>query len=465
MIFRTAKRALGIALVAVLVALTATAAQAQPDLPPGGTFVDDDGNIHEGNIEAIAAARITFGCNPPANDRYCPRDSVTRGAMAAFLKRALDLAPTNTDHFVDDDDSIFERDINALAEARITLGCNPPANDEFCPNDPVTRGAMAAFLVRGLGYTDDGGGDLFIDDDDSVFERDIDRLGTARVTRGCNPPANDRFCPREVVTRAQMASFVARALELSPRNPPPVMAVAPYFYLDENGHPGRRGPFVAPIHRRVPATSGTAGASLRALLAGPTTGEEQSIPSITTRIGDGTELNSVTIDNGLAIVDLSGEFGAGSAPARAAAQIVFTLTRFNSVSRVLFRIDGVPVPAVTDNGGVVSRAVNRNDYLDFQAAVSVEEPTYGGSSADSVRVTGMAAVFEATFEYALVDRNGLIIAEGFATSSSGVGWGSFDFTIDYDVNRSQMGALIVWVNSAADGSQIDIREYPVYLQP
>ena len=24
-------------------------------LPPGGTFVDDDGNLHEGNIEAIAA--------------------------------------------------------------------------------------------------------------------------------------------------------------------------------------------------------------------------------------------------------------------------------------------------------------------------------------------------------------------------------------------------------------------------
>jgi hypothetical protein len=24
-------------------------------LPPGGTFVDDDGNVHEGGIEAIAA--------------------------------------------------------------------------------------------------------------------------------------------------------------------------------------------------------------------------------------------------------------------------------------------------------------------------------------------------------------------------------------------------------------------------
>ena len=33
-------------------------------LPPGGTFTDDNGNEHEGMIEAIAAAGITLGCNP-----------------------------------------------------------------------------------------------------------------------------------------------------------------------------------------------------------------------------------------------------------------------------------------------------------------------------------------------------------------------------------------------------------------
>ena len=36
-------------------------------LPPGGTFLDDDGNVHEANIEAIAAAAITKGCG-----RHCP---------------------------------------------------------------------------------------------------------------------------------------------------------------------------------------------------------------------------------------------------------------------------------------------------------------------------------------------------------------------------------------------------------
>ena len=71
---------------------------------------------------------------------------------------------------------------------------------------------MAAFLVRALGYTDDGGGDLFRDDDLSVFEGDIDRLGTAGVTRGCNPPLNDHYCPDRYVTRQQMAAFLHRAL-------------------------------------------------------------------------------------------------------------------------------------------------------------------------------------------------------------------------------------------------------------
>jgi hypothetical protein len=70
---------------------------------------------------------------------------------------------------------------------------------------------MAAFLVRAMEYTDGTDRDLFVDDDDSVFEQDIERLAVAGVTRGCNPPDNDRYCPDEPVTRGQMAAFVHRA--------------------------------------------------------------------------------------------------------------------------------------------------------------------------------------------------------------------------------------------------------------
>jgi hypothetical protein len=51
------------------------------DVPPRSTFVRD--------IVWLASAGITRGCNPPANDRFCPKDRVTREQMAAFLHRAL----------------------------------------------------------------------------------------------------------------------------------------------------------------------------------------------------------------------------------------------------------------------------------------------------------------------------------------------------------------------------------------
>jgi hypothetical protein len=68
--------------------------------------------------------------------------------MAAFLARALSLPPAGRDHFADDDGSTFEGDINRLAEAGITTGCG---DGRFCPDRPVDRGQMAAFLRRAIG--------------------------------------------------------------------------------------------------------------------------------------------------------------------------------------------------------------------------------------------------------------------------------------------------------------------------
>jgi hypothetical protein len=185
--------------------------------PPGnsgdGLFWDDDGSVFEQDIERLAAAGITGGCNPPTNNRYCPNDFLTRGQMAAFLVRALGLTATNGTDFTDDDDSIFEADIEKLAAAGITAGCNPPANNQFCPNSYLQRGQMAAFLVRALGLTATNGTD-FTDDDDSIFEADIEKLAAAGITAGCNPPANNQFCPDGRVTRGQMAAFLVRALDL-----------------------------------------------------------------------------------------------------------------------------------------------------------------------------------------------------------------------------------------------------------
>lgn len=191
-------------------------------LDPGGTFFDDDGSIHEGAIEAIAHAGITRGCADP--DLYCPDQPVTRGQMAAFLVRALNLPAASSDPFRDDDASIFEADIAALAVAGITRGC---ASEEFCPEEPVSRGEMAALLARALDLPRDDA-DPFRDDDGSVFESDIVALAAAGITVGCDPPANTSFCPDEPVRRDQMASFLARALDLRLRTvaPRPTVSLA-----------------------------------------------------------------------------------------------------------------------------------------------------------------------------------------------------------------------------------------------
>ena len=46
----------------------------------------------------------------------------------------------------------------------------------------------------------------------------IKAVKDAGITKGCNPPQNDRFCPEDVVTRAQMAAFIIRAIEGEPTN-------------------------------------------------------------------------------------------------------------------------------------------------------------------------------------------------------------------------------------------------------
>ncbi|MGH8945606.1 MAG: SpoIID/LytB domain-containing protein [Acidimicrobiia bacterium] len=174
---------------------------------PAG-FDDIVGNIFEADIEWAAEVGITKGCNPPANTRFCPDDPVSREVMAAFIDRYLDLPAASKDYFNDDNNSIFEDHINRMAEAGITKGCGP---GKFCPGETVDRGQMAAFLVRAFGLTDDGGGDRFVDDDHSMFEHDIDKLATAGITKGCNPPTNNRYCPELAVDRAAMTAFLHRS--------------------------------------------------------------------------------------------------------------------------------------------------------------------------------------------------------------------------------------------------------------
>ena len=174
--------------------------------------VDIDGSVHADDILWLWNQGIALPCDEGA-DHYCPDDEMEREDMAAFMAAALELPATGTDYFDDDDGLPHEDAINRIREAGITFGCDPPANTQFCPADSVTRGQMAAFFGRAWSLVDGAGADYFVDDDDSVFEDDIDKLREAAITFGCNPPDNTLYCPDAFVTRGQMASFIARALK------------------------------------------------------------------------------------------------------------------------------------------------------------------------------------------------------------------------------------------------------------
>ena len=173
-----------------------------PSLAQASQFTDIDTSPFKNDIEWLEKTGITTGCSP---SQFCPMGTVTRGQMAAFLDRALDLDPTNEDFFTDDESSMFEANINRLAAANITKGCTQTT---FCPDATITREQMAAFLDRALDL-DSTDQDFFTDDSSSMFEASINRMAAAGITTGCGA---NKFCPLVVVTREQMAAFLHRAL-------------------------------------------------------------------------------------------------------------------------------------------------------------------------------------------------------------------------------------------------------------
>jgi hypothetical protein len=177
-----------------------------------GTFRDDDASVHQENIDKIFAQGITVGCNPPTNDRFCPDRNITRGEMAAFIARALDLtAVTGTTPYDDVESHIFAVAVDKLQTAGIGFGCDV---DSFCPDRPLERDEMAEMLVRAFTYENPDATDFFTDDGGNEFEESINKLAASGITVGCNPPANDNFCPDRQLTRAEMATFFVRSLGL-----------------------------------------------------------------------------------------------------------------------------------------------------------------------------------------------------------------------------------------------------------
>ncbi|MYB28513.1 MAG: hypothetical protein F4X38_05165 [Acidimicrobiaceae bacterium] len=203
------------ALAMVGLAPVAAAQDVQEDA--GGTpdrFADVTGGVHKPAIDALTE-RGLFDGTECGQDMFCPGDEMKRWTMAVWLVRVLDEAEpaaATESSFADvDTDNRWLAHIERLAELEVTTGCLVDPL-RFCPDRSVDRAEMATFLERAfdLEAADPAG---FADTAGNFHEANIDALAAARITVGCQSDPL-RYCPDQPVTRAEMATFLARALGL-----------------------------------------------------------------------------------------------------------------------------------------------------------------------------------------------------------------------------------------------------------
>ncbi len=165
-------------------------------------------------INVLRLWSITTGCK---TGQYCPTDNVTRGQMAVFVIRALlgdNFTAPATPSFTDVPATHpFFNYIQKLKDLGITSGCTATT---FCPDAPVTRGQMAAFVIRGK-LRSLYGGDTFPFPSTAFFTDVptthpffgfVQEMRDLGVTNGCTTTT---YCPDTNVTREQMAAFIVRA--------------------------------------------------------------------------------------------------------------------------------------------------------------------------------------------------------------------------------------------------------------
>jgi len=175
-------------------------------------------------IEAFYTAGITGGCGVSPLI-FCPESYVTRAAMAVFLLRAKygsGYAPPAARHFFSDlpvaGKEWQEAWVDEFYTQGITTGCGTSPL-RYCPENNVTRAAMAVFILRtleGSSYTPPAASHFFSDLPVAGKEWQepwVDEVYRRGITTGCGT-APLRFCPEDPVKRQAMAAFIVRAFNL-----------------------------------------------------------------------------------------------------------------------------------------------------------------------------------------------------------------------------------------------------------
>jgi hypothetical protein len=165
-------------------------------------------------IGKLSARRITLGCDGSnyCPELIVTRQQMAAFIIRALgdfnppppaQQRFLDVPPANP----------FYAFIEQMAIRQITLGCG---GGNYCPGDPVLRDQMAAFIIRALhdpGYIPPQPAmQRFLDvGPGNAFYAHIEEMAVRQITLGCG---GGNYCPGLAVTRGQMAAFLVRAFNL-----------------------------------------------------------------------------------------------------------------------------------------------------------------------------------------------------------------------------------------------------------
>lgn len=170
-------------------------------------------------IEAVAEAGIVAGYPSGA---YCPSQPLTRDQMAVYISRALaggdEAVPEgpSSPHFSDVPTHHWAYKYIEHAYSRGVVSGYP--NGSYRPGDVVNRGQMAVFIARAM-----AGGDENVpeDADGQAFFPDVSPLHWVyRYVEYCHDQGvvggypDGRYRPGQLVDRAQMAVYVAKAFYL-----------------------------------------------------------------------------------------------------------------------------------------------------------------------------------------------------------------------------------------------------------
>ena len=255
----------------------------------------------------------------------------------------------------------------------------------------------------------------------------------ARVAALCALPLLAAACGASHT--AATATTAAGSTAHVPVSPAPTTVVA-YFLKDGE---------VAPVRLHVPHTLAVATAALTALFGGPPAGYDTALPP--------TQGATVAIAGGVATAILP---AAVHDPSRAArAQLVFTLTRFPTVSSATLRLAG---------GTAVVTQATRADYEAETPTILVDSPLPDDDVQSPLRVSGTAVVFEATVRIELVQGQAQLGATTATASRGAPARGAFAASLPF--TASGPATLKVYApNNEGSGPPLHEVDVPVTLAP